>query len=212
MARPKGDIEPRILHAARARFLTEGVDGASLRAIAKDAKTSIGMIYYYFPTKDELFFAVVEEVYDRILTDLVAALAPEKPVPERIRQLYHRIAALDDEERMVLRLVVREVLVSSDRLERLIARFQRGHLPLIFRTIADGLADGSLDRQRHPLLLAGALVGLGAAPQVLGRLLGSRLFPDLDATSFVDEQVELLLLGIGGPNRDEPPSPRSAAS
>ena len=62
MARPRSDIEPRIVHAARRRFLKEGVDGASLRTIARDAKTSIGMVYYYFPTKDDLFFAVVEEV------------------------------------------------------------------------------------------------------------------------------------------------------
>ena len=32
MARPRSDIAPRILHAARERFLAEGVDGASLRA------------------------------------------------------------------------------------------------------------------------------------------------------------------------------------
>ena len=45
MARPRSDIEPRIVHAARRRFLKEGVDGASLRTIAKDAGTSIGMVY-----------------------------------------------------------------------------------------------------------------------------------------------------------------------
>ena len=35
MARPRTDIQPRIVRAARARFLAEGVDGASLRAIAR---------------------------------------------------------------------------------------------------------------------------------------------------------------------------------
>ena len=59
MARPKSDIEPRIIHAARRRFLEDGVDGASLRKIAREAGTNIGMIYYYFPTKDDLFLAYV---------------------------------------------------------------------------------------------------------------------------------------------------------
>jgi AcrR family transcriptional regulator len=45
MARPASDIAPRIVHAARERFLFEGVDGASLRNIAKDAGTNIGMVY-----------------------------------------------------------------------------------------------------------------------------------------------------------------------
>jgi AcrR family transcriptional regulator len=44
MARPRSDIRPRLLASARARFLREGVDGASLRSIAKDAATNIGMV------------------------------------------------------------------------------------------------------------------------------------------------------------------------
>lgn len=196
MARPKSDIQPRILHAARARFLVEGVDGASLRAIAKDAGTSIGMVYYYFPTKDDLFLAVVEEVYERILADFVVALSPDKPVRERILRLYERIGRFDDEERLVLRLVVREALVSSSRLERLVARFQRGHLPLIFRAIADGMADGTFDARRHPLLLAGAMLGIGGAPQLLRRILGDRV-PGLDAEPLAEQLVEMLLFGAG---------------
>src|SRR6266511_1861365 len=93
MARPRTDIEPRILHAARARFLADGVDGASLRAIARAAGTSIGMLYYYFPSKDDLFLAVVEEVYSALLADLTGALAPGVPVDERIGRLYDRVAA-----------------------------------------------------------------------------------------------------------------------
>src|SRR5262249_27779376 len=67
MPRPRTDIRVRILHAARARFAAKGVDGSSLRSIAADARTSIGMIYYYFPSKDALFLAVVEEVYGNLL-------------------------------------------------------------------------------------------------------------------------------------------------
>src|SRR6266545_901848 len=105
MARPRTDIAPRILHAARARFLAEGVDGASLRAIARAAGTSIGMLYYYFSSKDDLFLAVVEEVYGALLADLARALAPDAPVEERIAALYQRIAAMSDEELSVIRLV-----------------------------------------------------------------------------------------------------------
>ncbi len=60
MARPRGDISERLVKAAREAFLTQGVDGASLREIAAEAGTSLGMITYYFPTKDDLFLAVLE--------------------------------------------------------------------------------------------------------------------------------------------------------
>lgn len=200
MPRPKSDIDVRILHAARERFLKQGVDGAPLRAIAKDAGTSIGMVYYYFPTKDDLFLAVVEEVYERVLGDFSAALAIDVPVVERIRRLYQRIGRLDAEELMVLRLVVREALVSSSRLERIIERFQRGHIPLVLRTVADGIADGTLDDQRHPLLLLAAVISLGTMPQFAARLLSSRLplgrAPE--GAELADQLVQLLLTGAGG--------------
>src|SRR5262245_5446523 len=98
MARPKSNIEPRILQAARLRFLQQGVDGASLRAIAEDAGTNIGMVYYYFATKDDLFFAIVEETYVRLLEDMERALAEDAPVKARILRLYTRIGALSDDE------------------------------------------------------------------------------------------------------------------
>jgi AcrR family transcriptional regulator len=200
MPRPKSDIDVRILHAARERFLNQGVDGASLRAIAKDAGTSIGMIYYYFPSKDELFLAVVEEVYERVLADLSAALGSDVPVVERIRRLYERVGRLDAEELMVLRLVVREALVSSTRLERIFERFQRGHIPLVLRTVADGVADGTLDRQRHPLLLLAALISLGTVPQILARVFSGRLPLGrvAEGADLAQELVQLLLSGVGG--------------
>src|SRR6185436_14481160 len=135
MARPRTDIRPRILLAARERFLESGVDGASLRAIARDAKTSIGMIYYYFPTKDDLFFAVVEESYEKILAELERVLSAEGTIEERLTHLYERIADATDEEAQTVHLVGREALMSSARRDRLVQRFTRGHVALIFRAV-----------------------------------------------------------------------------
>lgn len=178
MARPKSDIEPRILHAARARFLADGVDGASLRGIAADAGTSIGMVYYYFPTKDDLFFAVVEELYVQVLGDIEAAIQPDTSVRERVERLYLRIARLSEEELLVARLVVREALTSSSRFERLRARFESGHIPLIARLIGDGYASGAFDPKLHPMLSMLSVAGLAVVPQLIRRALEGHLpFP-----------------------------------
>jgi len=199
MPRPKGDIEPRIVAAARRRFEKEGVDGASLRAIAKDAATSIGMIYYYFPTKDDLFLSVVESTYERVLADLEATLAPSIPVRERLVNLFTRLARLSDEELSMMRLIAREALVSSSRLDRLIERFKLGHVPLIVRTILDGMREGLLDRSRHPLVLLFATAGLAGPPQLMRRVLGDRLpLPSApDGETLARELVDVLLNGVG---------------
>jgi AcrR family transcriptional regulator len=193
MARPKSDIEPRILAAARARFLNDGVDGASLRGIASDAGTSIGMVYYYFATKDELFFAVVEELYQKLLADIEVAIAPNVPVRERVERLYARVARLSDDELLVLRLVLREALASNTRFSRLLDRFQTGHLPLLARLVADGYANGAFDSRLHPMVAMLSLAGLAAAPQLIRRALEGRLpFPGAPA----GEELSKLLVGV----------------
>lgn len=175
MPRPKSDIDKRILHAARRRFLAEGVDGASLRAIAKDARTSIGMVYYYFPTKDDLFMAVVEEIYVRLLADLGTALQKDAPVAARIERLSLRVASMSKTEVEVIRLVVREALSSQRRFESLMARFRRGHIPLVIDTIADGVAGGAIDARHHPVVIAMATFALAVAPQMMRRYGGLQL-------------------------------------
>ena len=200
MARPRSDIEPRILEAARTRFLREGVDGASLRAIATDAGTSIGMVYYYFKTKDDLFFAVVEETYERLLEDLKRACDTALAPRERMRRVYRRIGALDERESQIVRLVLREALVSSKRLDRLIARFKRGHFPLVIATLSDGMRDGSIRTDVPPLVLLPIAIAVGAVPQFLLDHLAPQL-PGPRGDALADALVELLWHGIGASRR-----------
>ena len=201
MPRPRSDIQPRILHAAKARFVSDGVDGASLRSIASDADTSIGMIYYYFPTKDDLFFAVVEEVYEVLLRDLEAAIAPDVPVEQRIERLCQRVARVSDSELTVMQLVAREALTSSTRLERLVQRFMRGHVPLVAKLVGDGFVAGTFDRQLHPIVVMLSLVGISVVPQVIRRVIDQRLpLPLLQSApsgeALAHELVQVLFRGV----------------
>jgi AcrR family transcriptional regulator len=172
MARPRSDIQERIVHAARGRFLAEGVDGASLRSIADDAGTSVGMVGYYFPAKDDLFLAVVEEPYRQLLDHLERALAPGADVPERLRRLFKRVGQLTPDELQMVRLVAREALVSSSRLERLVQRFMRGHIPLVYGLIQEGVRDGTFSSAHHPVVLMIATFAMAGPAQIVGRQLG----------------------------------------
>lgn len=196
MPRPRSDIRQRILRSARRRFLEQGVDAASLRTIARGARTSIGMVYYYFPSKDDLFLAVVEEVYARLLADLEVAMAADAPPRERVQRLYARIGAMTAEELDIIRMIAREALTSTRRLEQVIARFQRGHMPLIMRTVVDGMADGSIDRGRHPALIFFSTLILGVMPQLLFRVAGPRLpFANLPSGEALSRELAELLFG-----------------
>lgn len=206
MVRPKSDIQPRILTAAREVFKSDGVDGASLRDIARRAVTSIGMIYYYYPTKDDLFLAVLEEPYAQLIEELAASLAKDVSVEERLERLFRRVGAMSPVELDTVSLVIREALTSSPRLDRILERFMRGHVPLILSTLADGMKDGTIAAQHNPLVLLGTTLGVGVVPQVMTRLAAARFGGDWAGGSgdLPQKLVQVLLHGLGGPKVQGP--------
>jgi AcrR family transcriptional regulator len=190
MARPRSDLRERMIATARAEFLEHGVDAGSLRAIAKRARTTIGMVYYYFPTKDVLFLAVVDESYDAMLARLAVAIEPTRSFAERVERLYGFFGALSPDERDVLRMIVREALCSTERLQSLLARFERGHLPMVIDLVRAGFAEGQLQPGLHPLLAMACLGGIGLLPQLVLPALTARL-PLMAGLGSLGSQPEL---------------------
>lgn len=78
MARPRRKVEPterteageitreNLLAAARAAFAESGLEGARVDDIAHRAGVNKQLVYHYFGSKDELYTAVLEQVYSEI--------------------------------------------------------------------------------------------------------------------------------------------------
>lgn len=200
MPRPRSDIPERIIEAARAHFLKHGVDGATLRAIARDAGTNVGMVYYYHPTKDELFLAVVEDVYGKLMDELVGVVASSQSVEERLRAVYERLGTMSSDEHEVLRIIVREALGSTERLGRLVDRFLRGHVPMVAALLAQGAQDGTLTTKQHPFVLATVLVVSGFFPQVVRERIPVKAVPFIGElprdTELARQLADVVLYGI----------------
>lgn len=58
--RAEADVRERLISAAKAEFLRCGYQKASLRTIAQAAGVSTGSVYFFFGSKEELFYAVVD--------------------------------------------------------------------------------------------------------------------------------------------------------
>lgn len=67
----------RILAAAEEVFAAKGFAGASTREIAAKARVNISSLHYHWESKETLYFAVFQNIYDRIL-DLVRRAIPER--------------------------------------------------------------------------------------------------------------------------------------
>jgi AcrR family transcriptional regulator len=215
MPRPRSDIQPRIVEAARARFLAEGVDGASLREIARDAGTNIGMVVYYFPTKDDLFLWVIEDVYADIVRDLKRILGAGGSARQRLRLAFVRLGNTSDLELDVIRLMAREALSSSTRLQRILGRFMKGHVPLLMETIAQGMRDGEFDGAIPAPFVFIAIIGIGGLPQLVRR--AARSLPFLSTLprteALAQTSIDVLFRAVGAPmaNKGKPRVARKRA-
>ncbi len=76
MATKAEETQRNILETAKRHFLSDGLTGASLRNIVKDAGLTTGAFYKYYPTKEALFNALTDpylehiyEIYDQVVAE-----------------------------------------------------------------------------------------------------------------------------------------------
>ena len=88
--RERDRIRQAILAAARDLFVAEGYRNVSMRKIAERIEYSPAAIYSYFPSKDDIFFALAEEGF-RILMAPDPRCAEQTDPIEAIRAVFWRV-------------------------------------------------------------------------------------------------------------------------
>src|SRR5262245_36176540 len=81
--REKEEMRSLILDSARKVFLEKGYSQTSIRSIAEEMEYSPGTIYLYFKDKDEIFHALHEEGFRRLLEKM----QPLEHVPDPFERL-----------------------------------------------------------------------------------------------------------------------------
>lgn len=136
--------QQRILAAATEVFAAQGLDGARVDEIAERAGINKRMLYHYFGNKDDLFGAVLDQLYATICRDSAALDLESGSAPDAVARLVdfvidfyidnpHAITLLNDENLHKARHLKNSDLVGSI------------HLPfenMIDRVLARGVASG----------------------------------------------------------------------
>jgi TetR/AcrR family transcriptional regulator len=106
----------RLLLAATDSFAEYGYEGASLRTIADNAGVSFQLITYYFGTKEELWVATVDYLFERYLeTGKGLGFTPSGNLYEQFRN-HLRLLLTDMLQRPQLRRIwIQEYLAGSER-------------------------------------------------------------------------------------------------
>jgi AcrR family transcriptional regulator len=107
----------RILQAAEAVFAARGFDGASTREIAAAAGVNISSLHYHWESKENLYLAVFQNIYDRIINLIRAAVPPvagrRRDARALVDDLMGRIFDFFADHPDVTRLLVRRLLESG---------------------------------------------------------------------------------------------------
>ena len=64
----KDEVRNNISQAALKEFMEKGYEGASIRGIAQSSNTSVGNIYKYFSSKEDLYENIIGSVYHRLIS------------------------------------------------------------------------------------------------------------------------------------------------
>jgi AcrR family transcriptional regulator len=186
-----------IIDAAVGVFAQKGYAAARIIEVARAASVGKGTIYEYFRSKEELFFAVFEEIMLGAGEELAtAAQRLEGPFAQRMQALADGMIQswLGQLEMYALVMEFWSATASSPGRERFKSVFQHGYRQL--RTVVGGLIaeakrTGEVAPECNESRIASALVGTWDA-----LLLQAWLDPDFDALTASQAFMEVVLRGL----------------
>jgi AcrR family transcriptional regulator len=208
-------VHRAIVDAARQLFIAEGFGKVSMRKIAERIEYSPAAIYSYFPSKDDIFFALAEEGF-RLLCDGLEEPVDDDPLNEIRRGLMalYRFSHAHPEyyALMFLDRSVPHLKDSQDRIPKFTETIER-MTGATQRCIDAGILPATSDPFTIFRVMTVAVHG-AAATNVCGRLK-----PGQKGEALAHDLIELLIAGfragvtltfVGRPCADE--SARAGAS
>jgi RND family efflux transporter MFP subunit len=182
-----------ILDAALELFIADGYTQVSIRNIAAKVEYSPGAIYSYFPSKDEIFFALAEEGFREIGERQFAGTPSDDPL-EDVRTVAWRLYEFSKDQPRYFALVFldRHVPRVSKEYERFsfISAMRGRALAQVERCIADRIFPAATSPETALRLLFAPVIGIAALR------LSNRMQPEVDADALVRDAIETTIAGI----------------
>jgi AcrR family transcriptional regulator len=195
-----------LLDAALREFAAHGFEGASTRAIATAAGTHQPQINYHFESKDELWKAAVDHLFDRLDRAVSEQLSETGPgwdsrdgFAANVRAFVRAAAGLPE----LNRIMVQEATIDSQRLHWIVERHTRPRFELVTeqwrRLREEGLVADIDEVVLYYSLVGAASLAYVNAPEA--RLLGHDTLTDTFIEAHADALVTMFLGPDEGPRR-----------
>ena len=135
----------QLLDAAARLMEREGSEAVSMQALAREAEVSVGLIYRYFGSKDDLLLAVIVDVLETFATAIPAAVAAAGDDPvERLVAAFRAYCEVIDARRHAAVLTYRESKSLSAAGRQTIKKLEVQTSEPLRQVIRDGVEAGIL--------------------------------------------------------------------
>ena len=193
--RDREAVRRAILDAARDLFVREGFQNVSIRKVAEIVEYSPAALYGYFPSKDDIFWALADEGF-RLLygTPPDRSELTRKPPLERVRQVFRRLYAFSVEHPAYFALMF--VDRSVPRISREYERFScaREMKTDLLSHVRAAVAAGTLPATVPPdvifRMLSSAVIGVAVMR------LSDRLTHGEDAEALAHDVLDVTIAGL----------------
>ena len=134
---PRDERRAQLLAAAQEVFVANGYHGAAMDEIAETAHVSKPVLYQHFPSKRELYLALLDSHLSKLTELLLGALNSTTDNDERVQAVmraYFRFIASDDQAH---RLVFESDLVNDPDVSARLETFNKTFADAVARVIAE---------------------------------------------------------------------------
>jgi TetR/AcrR family transcriptional regulator of autoinduction and epiphytic fitness len=113
-----------IIQAAIAEFRDNGFETTSMDRIAATAGVSKRTVYNHFPSKEELFAEILNQLWIRVTAKQETSYRPDVPLRDQLRQrLMEKLQMLSDDNFLDLaRVAIAATIHSPERAQNMVAR------------------------------------------------------------------------------------------
>jgi AcrR family transcriptional regulator len=199
---PAEDRRQQIIDVARELFAGRGFEGTTTRELAEHAGINEALIFRHFPTKEDLYWAVLENMIQM------------RGTKDRLRE--HTSAGMSDRETFIS--IGQEILNRSILLTRLLfysvlekhelsERFFKTHVIAYHEIVAEYIRTGikaGRFKTMDPILAARAFIGMFSYHFQIQELFGGKQYQHFEVQEVVPGLVDIWLEGMQPRSKGKP--------
>ena len=179
----------QIVEAATRLVSRQGFAKTVVRDIADEANISVGLVYEYVRSKEDILFLIYEHWASVFRDGLEKALAQSEDPLERIEDAVNFLVKISDKHSDVTHLYYREGGHLSDEGRELAKSTERAMLEQLLEPITDAVTAGLLREDTDTLVLATSLILLSHGYVLKGYLLRKDHTPVAYSAAIIDTAI-----------------------